>query len=117
MSPRDEVGVVDGWQQTPQTIYLGVVPVEFRHGQEDGPEEDGECKARNEGIRALVECKQCIRVSYAFGQFCWQLIQLRKIWLDCFRIVGAFLERLDQRKTHCDASSWILSSSGVCSLC
>ena len=44
MSPCGEVGVVDGWQQTPQAIYLGVVPVEFRHGQENGPKEYRECK-------------------------------------------------------------------------
>lgn len=76
------MGDVEGWEDAPTPVYLGVVLVDFCDHQEDCPEQDGNAEARNEWIGMQIEVDYILPRLQDIHELGRELVELRDVRLD-----------------------------------
>lgn len=94
------MGDVEGGQDAPAPVDLGIVLVDLGDDQEYAPEEDGEGEAGYEWIGLEVKVQEAL-VGLEDGQEPrGQLIELGEVRVDCLGPVDAVRERLQDGEHH-----------------
>jgi len=67
-----------GWQETPASVHLTVVPVDFGDDQEDGAQGNCNRETENRGIGGEVNCLERLDVANVSVYLIGQRVQLRQ---------------------------------------
>lgn len=62
MSPDVVVYIVDNREDTPKTVDLRVVAVEFGYYEDDGSEDQGKRQAHHQRVGREIDVQQCLAI-------------------------------------------------------
>lgn len=87
---------INGREDAPAAIYLGIVLVDFGHDQKDRRKGQRKCERGDKGIGSGIELLQVIQARRCLEQLWKEVLKLWKILLYCYIVIGAVLDRFDR---------------------
>jgi hypothetical protein len=112
--PYSVVYIVEGGDDAPQAIDLGVVLVDLGDYEDEGREKQRDGERRDEGVRREVDILEPLQVGDVGGNPIREVVELGKKRLDRLRVVGTVAKRLHKWKRRIDENARVRHCGCCC---
>lgn len=89
MCVKNEVCIVNGRQQTPESVYLRVILIDLGSKQENGGQKQGYRECRDQWVCGYIKYLEGLGVGDRLGDLLEEIVELWDVRHDCFLKIGA----------------------------